>query len=193
VDSEAELVNRLRRGDEAAFALLVDRYQSSMLRLARALLPGEEPAKEAVQDTWLAVVRGIDNFEGRSSLKTWLFRILVNRAKSNGAREWRDRPLAAPSVDPSCFDRVGAWRQPVAEWEEQVAERVDARRWALHVRSALDGLPSRQRAVVILRDIEGMSSDEVCSLVGVTPGNQRLLLHRGRAALRDALRPAMEA
>ena len=192
MDEDGDLLQRLRVGDEAAFGELVDRYHPAMLRLARSMLPSAAVAEEAVQDTWMAVVRGIERFEGRSSLKTWLFRILANRARSTGAKEQRDssNPLG-PAVDAACFDVDGAWLHPVAPWQEQSEDRLDAARFAPLVRSALDQLPARQRAVVVLRDVDGLSSDEVCTVLALTPGNQRLLLHRGRSRLREMLETAM--
>jgi RNA polymerase sigma-70 factor, ECF subfamily len=191
VEADVELLSRLQNGDEDAFVELVARFHGPMLRVARAMLPSPAVAEDVVQDTWMAVVRGIERFEGRSSLKTWLFRILANRARSAGTRERRDPLPAGPAVDPARFDDAGAWLYPVVPWEEQAEERLDAARWAPVVRSALDGLPPRQREVVTLRDVEGLSSDEVCDVLGLSRGNQRILLHRGRSRLREVLVTAM--
>ncbi len=187
-----ELLSRLRGGDEVAFVQLVERYQGRLLRLARSLVPSSAVAEEVVQDTWMAVVKGIERFEGRSSLKTWLFHILVNRARSAGIREQR-HATAAPAVDPSCFDGSGAWAQPVAPWPEQSDDRLDAARWAPVMREALLDLPPRQRDVVLLRDVEGLSSDDVCAVLDLSRGNERILLHRGRSRMRAFLKPRMEA
>ena len=191
VESESELVARLCDGDERAFVMLVQLYQMPMLRLARSMVDDEAVAEEAVQDTWMSVVKGIERFEARSSLKTWLFRILVNRVRSASAGESRRRANRGPSVDPAFFDSSGQWIQPVVAWDDDVDDRVIAASVAPALRSALDRLPSRQRAVVLLRDVEGLSSDEASDVLGVGSGNQRVLLHRGRAGLREMLTEQM--
>ena len=192
VDTDAELLERLRAGDEGAFVLLVDRYQQPMLRFAHSLVSNRAVAEEAVQDTWMGVVRGLERFEGRSALKTWLFRILANRARSAGASEHRHVPVEPGSaVDSGFFDAAGAWRTPLEPWGDEADARLDAAKLAPFLRSALDGLPERQRQVVLLRDVEGLSSDDVCDVLDISVGNQRLLLHRGRNRLREALMPAM--
>jgi RNA polymerase sigma-70 factor, ECF subfamily len=187
VESDVELLRGLREGNEQAFVTLVERYQGRLLRLARSMVPNAAVAEEVVQDTWMAVVTGVERFEGRSSLKTWLFRILANRARSAGARELRSGLPSGAAVDPSCFDTHGAWAQPVEPWSDRSDDRLDAERWAPLMRAALEHLPERQRQVVILRDVEGLSTDEVCDVLDVTRGNQRILLHRGRTRLREAL------
>jgi RNA polymerase sigma-70 factor, ECF subfamily len=188
-EEDGELVARLRAGDEEAFVLLVERHQAAMLRLARALVSNTAVAEEVVQDTWLGVVRGIDGFAGRSSFKTWLFQILVNRARSTGAREHRSVAIgdAAPAVDRSRFDASGAWMSPPQHWVEDSEDRVFAAGIASHIEAALDELPSRQREVVTLRDVNGLSGNEVCDVLGISEGNQRVLLHRGRSHLRQSL------
>lgn len=192
VEADVELLSRLREGDEDAFAQLVDRYQARLLRFARSMVQTPAVAEEVVQDTWMAVVKGIERFEGRSSLKTWLFRILENRARSAGIREQR-HVASGPSVDPGSFDASGSWMQPVAPWAERSDERLDAARWAPVMREALLDLPPRQRQVVLLRDVEGLTSDAVCAVLDVSRGNERILLHRGRSRLRRFLEPRMEA
>ena len=188
VEAEASLVDRLRGGDEAAFVTLVGRYHQPMLRLARSMVSSEAVAEEAVQDTWLGVVRGIDRFEGRSSFKTWLFRILVNRARSAGTKEERLVPLdEGPVVDAGRFDAGGQWADPVAQWRTEFEDRLEAAVWAPILKTALEQLPSRQRTVVVLRDVEGLSGDEVCGVLGISAGNQRILLHRGRSRMRELL------
>jgi RNA polymerase sigma-70 factor, ECF subfamily len=188
VDSDARLVERLRVGDEAAFVTLVGRYHEPMVRLARSIVASHAVAEEAVQDTWLGVVRGIERFEGRSSIKTWLFRILVNRARTAGAREERNLPVDPEhAVDPGSFDADGQWADPVERWRQELDDRLEAATWAPILRSALERLPARQRTVVVLRDVEGLSSDEVCSVLGISGGNQRILLHRGRSRMREML------
>ena len=191
VETDAELLERLQRGDEQAFVMLVERYQGPMLRLARSMVSNEAVAEEAVQDTWMGVVRGIDRFEGRSSLKTWLFRILTNRVRSAREHERPRRLTHEPSVDPSRFDASGQWADSIASWDVDVDGRIDASAVAPLLRDALHGLPPRQREVVLLRDVEGLSSAEACAILGIRAGNQRILLHRGRAALRDVLAAEM--
>lgn len=184
------LLDRLRLGDEQAFVTLVHRYRQSMLRIAAGYVPGEAVAEEVVQDTWLAVLRGISKFEGRSSVRTWVFRILVNRARTTGARERRSVPLGAdlaPAVDQSRFDAAGSWRVPPAHWHDQVDDRLVAERMASRIRTAIMDLPVRQREVVTLRDIEGLGSVEVCGVLEISEANQRVLLHRGRSRLRQVL------
>jgi RNA polymerase sigma-70 factor (ECF subfamily) len=191
MESDGELVARLREGDELAFVMLVRQYQMPMLRLAKSMVNNDAVAEEAVQDTWMSVVRGIDGFEARSSLKTWLFRILVNRVRSAHSNEQRRAPHRAPSVDPSFFDPLGQWVQPVVAWDEDVDDRLVADSIVPALRTALDRLPSQQREVVLLRDVEGLSGEEASEVLGLRPGNQRVLLHRGRAGLRGMLTAQM--
>jgi RNA polymerase sigma-70 factor (ECF subfamily) len=193
VETDVEQLSRLRNGDEAAFVVLVDRYQQPMLRLARSMVSSHAVAEEVVQDTWLGVLRGIERFEGRSSFKTWLFRILVNRARSAGSREYPNAPIQMTSaVDPKRFGAQGQWVEPVEAWEEESDDRLDAAALIPILRSALDELAPRQRQVVLLRDVEGLSASEVCAVLGISDGNQRILLHRGRTHLREILDAALE-
>ncbi len=188
MDTDVELLGRLRSGDEQAFASLVARYQQPMLRLANSLVASRAVAEEAVQDAWLGVVRGIERFEGRSSLKTWLFKILVNRVNSARAHEHLNAPIdELPAVAPSRFDVHGNWADPLDHWSDATEERLDAAAWSPLLKLALGELPSRQREVVLLRDVEGLSNNEVCTVLGITSGNQRILLHRGRNRLREHL------
>jgi RNA polymerase sigma-70 factor (ECF subfamily) len=188
VDTDVELLSRLRDGDEEAFVALVARYQQPMLRLARTYVPSLAVAEEAVQDTWMGVVRGIERFEGRSTFKTWLFRILVNRARSAGSREQHHASIeSAHAVDPIRFDAKGHWADPLDRWTEESEDRLDAATWRPVLQSGLEDLPPRQRQVVVLRDMEGLSSDEVCVVLDISIGNQRILLHRGRTRLREIL------
>jgi RNA polymerase sigma-70 factor, ECF subfamily len=188
VDVDVEMLSRLRDGDEEAFVTLVGRYQQPMLRLARCFVPSQAVAEEAVQDTWLGLVRGLERFEGRSTFKTWLFRILVNRARSAGSREHTTAPMESlHAVDPSRFDAQGHWADPVDRWVEESDARLDAAAWTPILKSALDDLPPRQRLVVLLRDVEGLSHDEACAVLEISVGNQRVLLHRGRSQLREIL------
>ncbi len=186
---DAELVTRLRAGDEDAFRFVVERYHPSLLRLAQTMVPTRAVAEEVVQDTWLGLVRGISRFEGRSSLRTWLFHVLVNRARSSGARERRPAAgiASGPAVDPSRFNADEAWADPPVPWPEDVDDRLVATQLAEKIRPRIDELPDMQRQVVLLRDVEGVSAPEVCDLLGITEGNQRVLLHRGRSRLRSML------
>ena len=188
-DEDAALVKRLREGDEEAFLTLVGRYQASMLRLARSFVGSAAVAEEVVQDTWIGVLRGIDGFQGRSSFKTWLLRILVNRAKTTGVREDRSIAIgdAGPAVDSARFDASGAWMAPPDHWIEDSHDRLLAESMADEIRSALEELPGRQREVVLLRDVDGLTSEEVCDVLDISEGNQRVLLHRGRSRLRQTL------
>ena len=187
MEADGELLPRLRSGDERAFVSLVERYQGQMLRLATSFVPSRAVAEEVVQDTWLAVLRGLDDFEGRSSLKTWLFRILVNRARTTGTREHRSVPVPdpEPTVDPARFDASGSWADPPEHWVEAAEGRLEAGKLADRLRVLMDELPARQREVVLLRDVEELSSEEVCSVLAISDGNQRVLLHRGRSRLRQ--------
>lgn len=190
VEAESELITRLQAGDEQAFMALVERYHAAMVRLAMNFVPSRAVAEEVTQDTWLGLVRGIHRFEGRSSLKTWLFRILVNRARTAGRRERRrfrpDREHAPP-LDPSRFGPDGAWTEPPADWADDLDQRLAAQESVGRLRSMLDRLPDSQRKVVVLRDVEGLSSGEVCEVLQITDANQRVLLHRGRTRLRALL------
>jgi RNA polymerase sigma-70 factor (ECF subfamily) len=205
-DPDADLLAPLRAGDEAAFAELVDRWSPVMLRIARAYVATPQSAEDAVQDAWLGVVRGLPRFEGRSSLRTWVFTILINQARTRGAREARTVPLSdlgrdddsGPTVDPDRFQgpddpHPGGWKptaRPVSwpvSWEGQPEGRVLAGEALRLLESALTMLPPRQRTVVTLRDMQGLTPEETCQVLGVTEQNQRVLLHRGRAALRKTL------
>jgi RNA polymerase sigma-70 factor (ECF subfamily) len=189
MEADGELLLRLQAGDERAFVVLVERYNSAMIRLALSFVPSRAVAEEVVQDTWLAALRGLRGFEGRSSLKTWLFSILVNRARTTGARESRSVPVddVGPAVDASRFAPNGAWAAPPEHWIEEAENRVDAVKLSELLRLLLDTLPARQREVVLLRDVEELSSADVCQVLAISEANQRVLLHRGRAKLRQAL------
>lgn len=185
VAEDRALLDGLRAGDEHAFVALVRMYQPAMLRLAEATVGSHAVAQEVTQDTWLAVLRGVDRFEGRSSLKTWLFRILLNRARSAAGREQRaGRPEV---VDDERFDRSGAWVDPPEPWADRVEDRLVAAELAQRACALLAELPDTQRQVLVLRDVEGMPAEEVAELLGITDGNQRVLLHRARARLRGRL------
>lgn len=192
-DEDGELVARLRAGDEQAFVQLVSRHHAAMLRLAGSFVSSPAVAEEVVQDTWLGVLRGIDGFAGRSSFRTWLLRILVNRARSTGVREHRSVAVgdAGPVVDRARFDASGAWMSPPQHWIEDSEDRMQAQELAGHIQKTLGELPARQREVVVLRDVDGLSSHEVCDVLDISEANQRVLLHRGRSHLRQALEAEM--
>ena len=196
------LVARLRAGDEAAFGELLDRYDAPLRRVARTYVSTDAAADEVVQDTWLGVLRGIDRFEQRSSLKTWIFRILMNIARTRGARDKRSVPFSSlardegdgdtPTIAPERFQGPdgrypGHWSAFPARWHDHPEVRAVGHETLAVVRDALDRLPPAQQEVVRLRDLEGWTSFEVCNALGLTETNQRVLLHRGRAKLRAAL------
>ena len=188
MEDDVGLVERLRAGDETAFVTLVRRYQSPLLRVAEATVGSRAVAEEVCQDTWLAVLRGVERFEGRSSFKTWLFRILLNRARTSVGREQR---AGRPDDEVERFDASGAWATPPVQWSDRVDERLVAEDLARRVHELLPSLPDQQRQVVVLRDVEGLEPGDVASLLGVTDGHQRVLLHRGRARLRSLLSAEM--
>ena len=176
----------MRAGDEAAFREIVRRYQDRLLRLAESTVGSRAVAQEVTQDTWLAVLRGVERFEGRSTFKTWLFNILMNRARSAAYKETRaGRP--DEHVGDERFDKNGAWANPPEPWSDRVADRMVASDLAVRVRAFLPQLPEQQRAVLVLRDVEGVSSEQVTQMLGLSEGNQRVLLHRGRSRLRALL------
>ena len=192
--NEHDLVQDLRNGDEAAFTALVTRYHQGMVRVATAFVPDRAVAEEVAQETWLSVLEGIKRFEERSSLKTWLFRILVNRARTRGKQEGRMINLSAtgPEKEPgpisSRFTPEGMWKLPPAVWPDPTPEEQALSAELREViRASVDGLPPGQRAVVTMRDVEGLSSREVCNILDIGESNQRVLLHRGRTRVRGAL------
>ena len=185
VSEDEGLLGALRAGDEAAFTELVRRHHASLVRLATSVVGSRAVADEVVQDTWLAVVRGVDRFEGRSSFKTWLFHILMNRARSAAGKEWRTQPLG--DVDADRFDAAGVWSLPPVPWSDRVDDRLTAEQLVPLARKVIDTLPDPQRQVLLLRDVEGLPAAEVAELLGVTDGNQRVLLHRARARVRSEL------
>jgi RNA polymerase sigma-70 factor (ECF subfamily) len=189
VDEDGELLARMRAGEEQAFVTLVARHHTAMLRLAGSYVRSPAIAEEVVQDTWIGVLRGLDGFAGRSSFRTWLFRILVNRATSTGMREHRSVAVGdiGPVVDRSRFDASGAWMSPPQHWVEDSEERMLAQGLTGQIQEALEALPARQREVVVLRDVDGLSGQEVCDALEISEANQRVLLHRGRSHLRQAL------
>ena len=196
---EQALVAALKGGDEAAFAELVDRHAPAMLRVARGYVPSREIAEEVVQETWIALLKGIGSFEGRSSLRTWLFTVLVNIAKRRGMRERRDADVAVMAftggtVDPARFRDAddpypGHWRpdEVPSPFPDTPEGSVLGDELITLARRELDRLPERQRVVVTMRDMLGLDSAEVCELLEISVANQRVLLHRGRAAVRQVL------
>lgn len=196
-EDDKALLGRIRSGDGEAFDLLVRRHHGRLLRLARLFVSTGASAEEVVQDTWVAVLDGIDAFEERSSLVTWLSRILVNRAKTRGVREARTTPFSAmgdgtpeaeSDVDAERFTDKGKWSVPPARWEEETPERLLGNHQAMALLDAeLRELPERQRVVVVLRDTLGWTAEEVCNVLEINETNQRVLLHRARARLRARL------
>jgi RNA polymerase sigma-70 factor (ECF subfamily) len=200
-DDDARLIAALSRGDADAFAALVDRHSRAMIRVAMAYVPSRAAAEEVVQETWIAVMRGIDRFEGRSSLKTWIFRILTNVAMRSGARERRSVPFSAlaraedtgePSVDPDRFLPAdhelfpGHWAIMPTRWPTPEDGLLAAEIREV-ITAAIAELPAAQRTVIALRDVEGWSSEEVCEALEISAGNQRILLHRARSRVRNAV------
>ncbi|GAB4200504.1 MAG: sigma-70 family RNA polymerase sigma factor [Roseiflexaceae bacterium] len=201
-EDEAQLIAALRRGDEATFAALVQRYHAGLLRLARVYVANPAAAEEVVQETWLGLLRGLSRFEGRSSLRTWLFRILVNRAKTRGEREGRSVPFSSlarleddpdePAVDPVRFvpegaSHAGHWVSLPQRWDDLPEQRFLAGETRAQIAAAISKLPPAQQTVIMLRDIEGWSTPEVCNMLGISETHQRVLLHRARAKVRQAL------
>jgi RNA polymerase sigma-70 factor (ECF subfamily) len=192
--SDLELIRSLRAGNEEAFVAFVQRHNDSLLCIARSFVPNSAVAEEVVQDTWMAVVRGISKFEGRSSLRSWVIGILVNRARSTGTREHRSVPVAThgAAVDARRFDEDVHLNSPPQHFTQDVEDRMTAWQLSQSIRSLLEDLPAIQRQVVTLRDIEGLSGREVCELLGISEGNQRILLFRGRSRLRNDLKDEIE-
>lgn len=196
--SDAVILAALRAGDEAAFVELVERYHGALIRTAMTYVRDRDVAEEVVQDAWIAVVRGIDRFEGRSTLATWIFRIVTYQARTRGTRERRSVPLSSfeptaesPLVDPARFlgsgPMTGHWLDRPRSWGPDAAERLLSHEAQAVIAEALDALPPAQRTVMTLRDISGFTSEEVCEALEISPGNQRVLLHRARSRVRAAL------
>jgi RNA polymerase sigma-70 factor (ECF subfamily) len=201
VQDDAGLLEAARAGDEAAFTALVERYHSSLFRVAMIYVRNRAVAEEVVQETWLGVLTGLERFESRSLLKTWIFRILTNRAKTRAERERRTVPFSAlasedeaagPSVDPARFrggnDPWAAhWAAPPSSWEDVPEHRLLAGETRRVIDESIGALPPMQAQVITLRDVEGWNSDDVCGLLGISEANQRVLLHRARSKVRAAL------
>jgi RNA polymerase sigma-70 factor, ECF subfamily len=196
------LVEALRAGDETAFMMLVERYQPAMLRIALMYVSTRAVAEDVVQDAWVGVLKGLDGFEGRSSLRTWIFRILVNTAKTRGQREarsvpfssvWAADPEVEPSVDPDRFQSLGhpgspgRWAEPPVGWASTPEERLLSKETLAQVSRAIDALPPNQREVITMRDVLGWTSADVRNALDISETNQRVLLHRARAKVRRAL------
>lgn len=202
-EADGVLVARLRAGDQDAFMELVDAWGPSMVRVARRFTPSTAVAEEVVQETWVAVLRGLDRFEGRSSLKTWVFRILMNRGKTRGERERRTIPFSAlardeaggdfRAVEPERFRPTTDgnwphhWANPLPRWDTLPEAAVTSAETVAAASAAIDRLPPAQRAVILLRDVEGWSGPEVSSAMGISESHERVLLHRARTKLRKAL------
>ncbi len=200
---ERHLLDRLRRGEEAAFTQLVSQHTPGLLRVARSYVSSQAVAEEVVQETWLGVLRGLERFEGRSSVRTWVFRILTNRAQTRGAGESRTVPFAAlaareaaegfTAVDPERFlpadhDRwPHHWAAPPRRWDSSPEDALSHAETLRLVREAIEGLPPTQRLVITMRDLEGWPAEEVCEVLEVSAANQRVLLHRARSVVRGAL------
>ena len=197
--AEAELLDALRAGQESAFSALVQKYHTSILRVARLYVSSPATAEEVAQETWLAVLNGIDRFEGRSTLKTWIFRIVTNIARTRGQRDARSIPFSSlgeetsePAVDPDRFAPAGErwaghWKSYPERWDTLPEERLVGAETRARVRRAIDRLPLTQRQVITLRDVEGWEPEEVCSALEISETNQRVLLHRARSKVRQAL------
>jgi len=198
---DLQLVRALRAGDEVAFMMLVERYGPAMLRLARMYVPSRTVAEDVVQEAWLGVLKGLEGFQGRSSLRTWIFRILVNTAKTRGQREsrsipfsslWSPDPQSEPAVAPERFRPAGdqwpnSWLDKPTSWEGVPEDRLLSQETLDHIQASIDGLPPNQREVIRLRDVLGWSSEEVCDALDISATNQRVLLHRARSKVRAAL------
>ncbi|HEV2580376.1 MAG TPA: sigma-70 family RNA polymerase sigma factor [Ktedonobacteraceae bacterium] len=199
---EIRLVEALRNGSETAFVMLIEQYHRALLRLAMVYVSSRAVAEEVVQETWLGVLQGLQRFEGRSSLKTWIFRILTNCAKTRALREGRSVPFSSlaefreeddePAVEPERFrtadmGSAGQWLTPPQRWDEIPEERLLSQETRARLWKAIEVLPPNQRAVITLRDIEGWDSEEICRFLDISEVNQRVLLHRARARVRRAL------
>jgi len=203
---DLELLARLRRGDEAAFTQLVERLHGPMLRVAMIHVGNRAVAEEVAQDAWVGVLAQLDRFEGRSSLRTWVLRIVANRARTRAVRERRTLPFSSldgaeepgrPAVEPERFlpaghRWAGHWASPPRSWGDVPEERLLSAETRAEVGRAVELLPPAQRAVITLRDVEGMTAAETCKLLELTEGNQRILLHRARSRVRRALERYMD-
>jgi len=195
-DADPQLAERILGGNEAAFETLIDRHHASMVRYANSFVEDDSAAEEVVQETWTAVIDGLDDFEGRSSLKTWIYSILTNIAKQRGRKDARTvawSSVSEETIDAEVseegdrFNSDGRWAVPPVPWNTDPEEELFRSKLLDRIQSAIERLPPRQQAVVTLRDVQGFSAEEVCDVLEVTDGNQRVLLHRGRSKVREAL------
>lgn len=201
-DAESGLLQRLRDGNEEAFVVLVDRHHAAMIRFARGFVRDQAVAEEVVQDAWLGVLNGLADFAGRSSLKSWIFAIVANKAKTRAGKEARSIPFSAmaaqelsgaePAVDPGRFlgaeaEWPGHWARPPESWGERPEERLLSRETMEQLARILEGLPAVQRTVITLRDVEGHDAKFICNVLGVTETNMRVLLHRARSRVRGQI------
>jgi RNA polymerase sigma-70 factor (ECF subfamily) len=199
VDADLALLERLRAGDEAAFEALVARHDGILRRVARTYVRTDAAAADVVQETWLGVIRGLGDFEGRSSLRTWIFSILVNRARTRAVRDARDLPFSqleeenGPVVEPASFAAEGNWASAPVRLDSDPEKSLLSAELRAHLLRAVDRLAPAQRAVITLRDLVGLPAGEVCDLLNLSEVNQRVLLHRARTRVRAALVPLMEA
>jgi RNA polymerase sigma-70 factor (ECF subfamily) len=199
---EAELIARLRSGDDAAFTFMIEQHHAGVVRLCQHYVRDRALAEEAAQEAWLGVLRGLAGFEGRSSLRTWIYGIAVNAARTRARGEQRTVPFSSlsgadlepfePAVDPSRFHGpehryYGGWASVPANWADVPEERLLSKEVRREIQIAIDCLPDNQREVVVLRDIDGLSAQEVCNILGLSESNQRVLLHRGRSKVRASL------
>jgi RNA polymerase sigma-70 factor (ECF subfamily) len=197
VDDDHVLLGRLRSGDERAFEMLVDRYDGSLRRVARTYVRTQGAVEDVVQETWLGVLRGLSAFAGRSSLRTWIFSILLNQARTRARRDARSLPFSAletddgPTVDPAAFGADGRWASAPARLDGDPETGLLSGELRAELLHAVEALSEEQRAVITLRDLVGCSAPEVCELLDITDGNQRVLLHRARTRVRHALAPLM--
>jgi RNA polymerase sigma-70 factor, ECF subfamily len=193
---DAVLLKSLLGGDESAFTELVRRYHPTLVKVARYYVANAASAEDVAQDTWIAVIKGAETFEGRSSFKTWLLRICANRARTTGVKEHRSIPVdpneSGPSVSAHRFDAGGFWSDPPVPFTDVVDARLDNSVLLGAVRDAIDTLGEPQQAVVTLRDVEGLSTQEVATLLGLSEANVRVILHRGRARVREIVEEAMK-
>jgi RNA polymerase sigma-70 factor (ECF subfamily) len=193
---DAALLENLLGGDESAFSELVRRYHPTLVKVARYYVGSAASAEDVAQDTWIAVIKGIEKFERRSSFKTWLLRICANRARTSGVKEHRSVPVdpneSGPSVSAHRFDQGGFWSDPPVPFTDAVDARLDNAALLDAVRDAIDTLGEPQQAVVTLRDVEGLSTQEVATLLGLSEANVRVILHRGRARVREIVEETMK-
>lgn len=202
IREEQGFLAALRSGEEAAFVALVERYHGALIRVAMAYVSDQSVAEEVVQETWIGVLEGLDRFEGRSSLKTWLFSILTNKAKTRGVRERRHLPFSSvgtpedeseePAVDPSRFATSGFWidhwGSPPHPWDDDTPEKQFlTKEGTVYLERAIQALPPNLRRVLVMRDVEGLGSKEVCAILEISEANQRVLLHRARSRVQQAL------